>query len=126
MRNVREHPKLPFIKVGIFIDQVALSLDIDCSPSDNDPWSYTIDGDDEYTLARSEDDAIHSAEEVLFTNRLDVVQKYIHQAIGQQDFKLAMALAERQGYWDAVAQQRQKVAEIARNARALLEPLTRS
>ncbi|MNJ45272.1 hypothetical protein D3C77_403590 [compost metagenome] len=124
MRNVRQHPRFPFIKVGIFVDQLAVSLGIDYPPTDNDPWCYTIDGDDGYPIVRDEDNAIRSAEESLFNCRPDVVQKYTQIAIGQQDFKLAMALAARQGYWEAVADEREKVANIARNAQALLQSLT--
>ncbi|MNF11219.1 hypothetical protein D3C80_2123840 [compost metagenome] len=60
----------------------------------------------------------------MFAVRPDVVRKYTDLAISQQDFELAMALAERQGYWEAVAQQRQVVARIVRDAQCILQPLT--
>lgn len=110
--------------MGIFVDHVALSIGTNCSQNDQVPWCYTIDGNDGYPIVRDEEDAIRSAEKSLFTCRPDVVQKYIQKAIEQQDLKLAMALAERQGYWEAVAHEREKVAKIARSAQAFLELLT--
>lgn len=125
MREAKIHPRLPFISVGIFVDPLAASLGVDCSPSAPPPtWCYTIDGDDGYAIVRDEEGAIRAAEETLFAVRPDVVRKYTDLAISQQDFELAMALAERQGYWEAVAQQRQVVARIVRDAQCILQPLT--
>lgn len=124
MREARPHPRLPFIAVGIFVDPLAASLGLDRSPSENTTWCYTIDGDDGYIIVRDEECAIRAAEETLFAARPDVVRKYTDLAIRQQDFELAMALAERQGYWEAVAHQREMVARIVRDAQCILQPLT--
>lgn len=124
MREAKIHPRLPFISLGIFVDPLAASLGLDCSHSENPSWCYTIDGDDGYTIVRDEEGAIRAAEETLFAVRPDVVRKYTDLAIRQQDFELAMALAERQGYWEAVAHQREMVARIVRDAQRILQPLT--
>lgn len=123
MRDARPHPRLPFIKLGVFVDPLAVNLGIDCLTNDNLAWCYTIDGDDGYPIVRGEEGAIRSAEETLFTVRPDVVRKYTDMAIRQRDFGLAMALAERQGYWEAVAQQRRVVAQVVRDAQSILQPL---
>lgn len=124
MREAKPHPRLPFIAVGIFVDPLAFSLGLDCSSSDNLSWCYTIDGDSDYPIVRDEGSAIRSAEETLFAVRPDVVRKYTDLAIRQHDFELAMALAERQGYWDAVAHQREMVARVVRDAQCILQSLT--
>lgn len=124
MRDARPHPRLPFIKVGVFVDPQAQSLGLGCSPVEHSTWCYTIDGDEGNLVERDEEGAIRSAEETLFAVRPDVVRKYTDLAIKQQDFELAMALAERQGYWEAVAHQRRVVGQIVREAQCILKPLT--
>lgn len=124
MRDARPHPRLPFIKVGIFVDPLAFSFGLDYQLGESDTWCYTIEDDAGFPIVRDEETAIRSAEEMLFAARPDVVRKYTDLAIRQQDFELAMALAERQGYWEAVAHQRRVVGQIVREAQCILQPLT--
>ncbi|UMZ09781.1 hypothetical protein I9018_19945 [Pseudomonas sp. MPFS] len=66
MREARPHPRFPFIEVGIFVELLAVSFGLDCSPSENSSWCYTIDGDGDYPIVLDEEGAIRSAEETLF------------------------------------------------------------
>ncbi len=46
-------PRLPLMMLGVFVDPMAVNLDIDCPASENPAWCYTIDGDDGYPTVRS-------------------------------------------------------------------------
>lgn len=123
MRDARPHPRLPFIEIGIWVDQLALLEGIDCSDH-SEIWCYTIDGYYSEFLIRNEKEAIRRSEEKLFTEHRDLARKYTRMAIEQKDFALAMTLAECQGYWEGVADERKAVGKVARKALSTMKVLT--
>lgn len=126
MKQIRPHPQLPFVQIGKFVDY---SADGDFTEQQNctndDGWSFTIDGLPGFTVHQSELDAILGAEEVLFHEQKEIAQCKLDRAIEESDLSLALAIAERRGFWLGVTDQRQKAAKVIDEALSLLNPLLR-
>lgn len=126
LRNPKAHPQLPFIQIGRHVEWGSVDSDGTPIPSEINEWTYLIDGWFSGGVFRDEQHAIDHAEKTLFTEQLKVVQKYVDLAIERQDFQLAMAIAERKGYWAGVADHRRSVAKIIQKVQSTLDPLGRA
>ena len=135
MKNIRPHPHLPFIQIGRFVDYAAVAdakenhesrnESTHDSTHDND-WCFTIDGMPGFAIHQSERDANLGAERTLFHEQNEIAQCKLDRAIQENDITLALAIAERRGYWLGVADQRQKAAKIVNDAISLLSPMIRN
>jgi len=91
-----------------------------------DEWVYTLDGLPGFAAHRSETDAILAAEKELFQQHGKIAQKQLDKALEENDIKLALALAERRGYWLGITDQRRQVSAIVNGALSLLTSLVRT
>jgi len=126
MKQIRPHPQLPFIKIGKYVDPV---VDEECFESldceENGGWSYTIDGLPGFAIHQSVLDATLAAEKVLFDEQKEIAQSKLDRAIEENDLPLALAIAERRGFWLGVTDQRRTAAKVIEDALSLLSPLVR-
>lgn len=123
MKQIRPHPQLPFIKIGKYVDYADSAEHQNCTEEDG--WCFTIDGLPGFVVHQSERDANLGAERVLFHEKNEIAQYKLDRAIEENDITLALAIAERRGYWLGVADQRQKAAKLVNDALSLLNPLIR-
>lgn len=145
MRNTKEHPAIPFVKLRK--STVTESLDIlygcegNCvapqpigcqnsacpsSISPADIWCFSIDDLAESSTFRSETEAIEAAEQALTGRYQHIAKQRLQAAIQSGDIKLALAIAECIAYWQGVYTTQERMAALVAQATSLLEPVTRN
>lgn len=87
-----------------------------------DEWCYAIDGIVGRGSYQTESEAITASERALFSEHGDFAQTALESALQDNDFKIAIFLAEGRGYWRGLADARKKTTYLADRIMSILEP----
>jgi hypothetical protein len=89
-------------------------------------WHFSIDGRTVGACCGSAEEAAYAAEQQLFQDHADVVEKYLQKFLEKGEWSLALQLVERRGFHAGAAQERGRIhAIIASSTHALNQEVSR-
>lgn len=88
----------------------------------SDEWCYAIDGIVGRGSYQTQSEAITAAERALFREYEDFAQTALESALQDNDFKIAIFLADGRGYWRGVADTHKRMANLADRIISIAEP----
>ncbi|QKG67050.1 hypothetical protein HP062_16505 [Pseudomonas sp. B14-6] len=127
MHLPRPHSRFPFITIGKYLDPDFSHEKDGPSQKNNDHgWCFTIDSIYGYGTYRTKNEAIIAAEKELFSEHGEFARSQLKIAIENNNVSLALALAERRGYWLGATQRQKETAKIIKVALKNLMPLSKT